>query len=325
MKPLIFVTRRIPDAGLNLLVDHAEVRLHGGDLPPTRDELLRGVQGCTGVLSLLSDRIDREVFEAAGPALKVISNFAVGTNNIDIAEATERGIAVGNTPDVLTDATADIAVALLLAAARRLKPAAQAVTNGSWKTWEPLGWIGFDLADKTLGIVGMGRIGQAVARRLHGGWGMRILYTARASKSQLDRELGARRVELPELLSSSDFVSVHVPLTPETTGMIDREALERMKANALLVNTSRGEVIDQSALIDALSSARIGGAGLDVCSPEPLPTDSPLLKLENCLVLPHIGSATVAARNAMAERAAHNLLAGIQGRPLPFPVNGSRG
>lgn len=320
-KPLVYVARRIPDAGLSLLLEQAEVRLHEGQLPPTRDELLRGVQGCVGVLSLLSDRMDGEVFDAAGPQLKAISNFAVGTNNIAVAEATARGIAVGNTPDVLTDATADIAVALLLAVARRFKPAAQAVIDGGWKTWEPLGWVGVDLVDKTVGIVGMGRIGEAVARRLHGGWRMRVLYTARTAKRQLDSELQARQVELPDLLELSDFVSVHVPLTAETEGMIDAAALALMKSHAILVNTSRGEVIDQVALIAALSRGRIMGAGLDVCSPEPLPTDNPLLKLENCLVLPHIGSATVAARNAMAARAAQNLLAGIQGQPLPFPVN----
>ncbi len=320
-KPLVYVARRIPDAGLRLLREQADVRLHVGDLPPTRDELLRGVQGCVGVLSLLSDRMDSEVFAAAGAQLKVISNFAVGTNNIAVAEATARGIAVGNTPDVLTDATADIAVALLLSVARRLLPASRAVLAGDWKTWEPLGWIGVDLVDKTVGIVGMGRIGEAVARRLHGGWRMRVLYTARSAKPQLDSDLQARCVELPELLSSSDFVSVHVPLTPETTGLIGVAALAHMKPDAILVNTARGEVIDQVALIEALRSGKILGAGLDVCSPEPLPTDNPLLKLQNCLVLPHIGSATVAARNAMAERAAHNLLAGIQGQPLPYPVN----
>jgi lactate dehydrogenase-like 2-hydroxyacid dehydrogenase len=281
---------------------------------------LAAVRGCDAILSLLSDRIDDEVLDAAGPQLKVISNFAVGTNNIDIAAATARGIAVGNTPDVLTDATADIAVALLLAVARRLPESMAAVRQGEWKTWEPLGWVGVDLSDKTLGIVGMGRIGAAVARRLHGGWGMRVVYTARSSKPHWDQELSASRLELDELLRVSDFVSVHVPLVPETQRLIGGEQLARMKPNAILINTSRGEVVDQEALIRALQDRKIWGAGLDVCVPEPLPPTSPLLALSNCIVLPHIGSATETARSAMAERAARNILAGLRCEPLPYPV-----
>lgn len=319
-KPPIYVARKIPEVGLDLLRQQAIVRLHEGNLPPTRDELLRGVAGCVGILSLLSDRIDSEVFDAAGSELTVVSNFAVGTNNIDVAEAKRRGIAVGNTPDVLTDATADIAVSLLLAVARRMKQGARAVEEGQWKTWEPRGWIGLDLAGKTLGIVGMGRIGEAVARRLWGGWQMQVVYTARHPKPELDCRWGARHVELPELLSTSDFVSLHVPLTPETHHMLDARALSLMKPTSVLINTARGEVVDQDALLQALRGRRLFGAGLDVCTPEPLPLDSPLLQLDNCFILPHIGSATVDTRNAMAERAANNLLAGIHKKPLPFPV-----
>lgn len=319
-KPLVYVARKIPDVGLELLRQQTELRLHEGNMPPTREELLRGIAGCVGILSLLSDRIDSEVFDAAGDALKVVSNFAVGTNNIDLTEAARRGIAVGNTPDVLTDATADIAVGLLLAVARRLKESARAVESGQWKTWEPRGWIGLDLAGKTLGIVGMGRIGEAVARRMNGGWQMQIVYTARHPKPELDSRWGARHVELPELLATSDFVSLHVPLTPETQHMIDARALSLMKPNSVLINTARGEVIEQGALVQALRDGRIFGAGLDVCTPEPLPINSPLLQLDHCLILPHIGSATVDARNAMAQRAANNLLAGIHGKPLPFPA-----
>lgn len=320
-RPLVFVARQIPECGLQLLREHVELRLHTGGLPPTRGELLAGVAGCSGILPLLSDRIDAEVFAAAGDQLKVVSNFAVGFNNIDVAEASRRGIAVGNTPDVLTDATADIAVALLLAAARRMPESAQAARSGGWHTWEPCGWIGLDLVGKTIGIVGMGRIGQAVARRLAAGWKMQVLYTARHRKAALDQELGARHVELEELLRSSDFVSVHVPLNEQTRHLIDARALTSMRPQAVLINTSRGEVIDQPALVSALQQRQIFAAGLDVCTPEPLPVDDPLLQLDNCLVLPHIGSATVSARNAMSHRAASNILAGIHGQPLPYPVS----
>lgn len=320
LKPTVFVARRIPDAGLRAIEEVAEVRLHDKPLPPTRTELLAGVQGCSGILSLLSDRINGEVFDAAGDALKVVSNFAVGFNNIDVAEAARRGIAVGNTPDVLTDATADIAVALILAAARRLREGWEDVVAGRWKTWEPLGWIGADLRGKTLGIVGMGRIGHAVAARLVHGWNMRLLYTSRAPKTDADRELGGQHVPLEQLLRESDFVSIHVALSEQTRHLIGADALRLMKPTSVLVNTARGEVVDQPALIEALRSRGIFAAGLDVCDPEPLPTDSELLELRNCIVLPHIGSATVQARDAMAERAARNLIAGIQGKPLPFAV-----
>jgi glyoxylate reductase len=321
-KPTVYVARRLPEIALHLIAEHADVRLHTGDLPPTREELKRGVQGCHGVLSLLSDRMDDEIFDAAGRDLKVVSNFAVGYNNIDIAAATRRGIAVGNTPGVLTEATADIAVALLLAVARRLPEGWRAVQNLEWKTWEPLGWIGLDLTGKTLGIVGMGRIGSAVAQRLHGGWGMKVLYTARSPKPELDRLLNAQHVELERLLRESDFVSIHVPLSDATRRSIGAEQLNQMKPTAILVNTARGEIVDQSSLFEALHTKRIWGAGLDVCEPEPLPSDSPLRELSNCLVVPHIGSATVTARNAMAERSARNLIAGISGQPLPYPVVG---
>lgn len=322
VKPKVYVARRLPQAGMELLAQSLELHVHPGSLPPSRQELLRGVQGCAGILSLLSDRIDAEVFDAAGGQLKVVSNFAVGFNNIDALEARRRGIAVGNTPDVLTDATADIAVALLLAAARRLGEASQAVRAHHWKTWEPLGWIGLDLRGKTLGIIGMGRIGAAVAQRMHGGWGQAIVYTARSAKPDIDRQLTARHVELPELLELSDFVSVHVPLTEQTTQLLGAKEFSRMKRTSVLVNTARGEVLDQQALAEALAARTIFAAGLDVCVPEPLPSDSPLRQLDNCLILPHIGSATVQARDAMAERAARNILAGVRDEPLPFPVPG---
>ena len=303
-----------------MLKSVADVRVHDRPLPPTREQLLESVRGCAGILSLLSDRIDGEVFDAAGDQLKVVSNFAVGYNNIDVAEAKRRGIAVGNTPDVLTDATADIAVALMLAAARRLREGWQSVVDGGWKTWEPLGWIGMDLRGKTLGIVGMGRIGQATAERLVRGWGMNLLYTSRGAKPDIERDLNGRHVELKELFERSDFISVHVALSADTRQLIDAELLGCMRPTAVLVNTARGEVIDQAALINALRHNNLFAAGLDVCDPEPLPTDHPLLTLPNCIVLPHIGSATVSARNAMSERAARNIVAGLKGEPLPFAV-----
>ncbi|QDV26185.1 2-hydroxyacid dehydrogenase [Aureliella helgolandensis] len=319
-KPIVYIARQLPAIATQLLEGHAELRQHAGELPPTRQELLEGVKGCAGILSLLSDRIDAEVLDAAGPNLKVISNFAVGYNNIEIAEARNRQIAVGNTPDVLTDATADIAIALLLSVARRLKEGERAVRSGEWTTWEPLGWMGLELQGKTLGIVGMGRIGEAVARRMVGGWGMQLRYTARTTKPLVDAQLGGRHVPLAELLADSDFVSLHVPLSTETRHLIGAAEFELMKPTAVLVNTARGEIVDQEALEGALRTRRIFGAGLDVCTPEPLPTSDPLLKLDNCLVVPHIGSATLAARDAMAERAARNLLAGLAGSPLPFAV-----
>lgn len=319
-RPVVFVARRIPEIAYRLIAEHAEIRLHEGLLPPTRGELCEGVRGCSGILSLLSDRMDAEVFDAAGQQLKVVSNFAVGYNNIDVPEARRRGIAVGNTPGVLTEATADIAVALLLATARRLPEGWHAVRKLEWKTWEPLGWMGLDLANKTLGIVGLGRIGNAVAQRLHGGWGMRVLYTARSPKLEFDQKFAARHVPLHELLQQSDFVSLHVPLSDETRKLIGKPEFALMKQTAILINTARGEVLDQMALYDALRDQRIFAAGLDVCEPEPLPSDSPLRNLENCLIVPHIGSATITARNAMAERSARNLIAGILGQPLPYPV-----
>ncbi|MEM7479513.1 MAG: D-glycerate dehydrogenase, partial [Planctomycetota bacterium] len=300
-----------------------ELRFHNGDMPPTREELLYGVRGCSGILSLLSDRIDAEVCEAAGTQLKVVSNYAVGYNNIDVAEMRRRGIEIGNTPDVLTDATADIAVALLLAAARHFPKSILDVKAGKWRTWEPLGWVGQDLVSdppKTLGIIGMGRIGEAVARRMHFGWGMNIVYTARSPKPEVDSQLSAQQVELSTLLETSDFISVHVPLSDQTRHFIGSAEFAAMKPTAVFVNTARGEVVDQDALIHALRSNQIFAAGLDVCTPEPLPADNPIQTLDNCIILPHIGSATAATRNAMAERAARNILAGIQDQPLPFRI-----
>jgi glyoxylate reductase len=316
----VFVSRRIPENGLNKLREHAQVDVWPGDFAPSRKELLERVAGCDGLLTLLNDTIDGEVMDAAGPQLRVVSNFAVGFNNIDLQAAGRRKISVGNTPDVLTDATADIALGLMLAAARRFQESIDQVRNHQWKTWEPLGLIGQDLRGKTLGIVGMGRIGQAVAQRCVGGWQMKVIYTARKPKPEIDRQLNATQVSFEQLLDGSDFVSVHTDLNAETKHLFNAAAFHRMKPNAVFINTARGGVVDQVALADALRAQTIFAAGLDVTDPEPLPADSTLRGLANCIILPHIGSATFITRQAMSEIAADNLIAGLQNKPLRHAV-----
>lgn len=320
MTKRVFVTRQIPVAGLDRIRAETDCVVWPERLPPSPEILIENARGCDGVVTLLSDRIDAAFFDAVGPQLKVVSNFAVGYNNIDVAEANRRGVKVGNTPDVLTDSTADIAVGLLLAAARRMREGLENVVQKEWLTWEPMGFIGQDLKARTLGIVGMGRIGQATARRLHFGWGMKVLYTSRSPRPEVDRELGATRVEFSELLAQSDFVSVHTDLNPQTTHMFNADAFRQMKDTAVFINTARGGVVDQDALHEALSRGQIFSAGLDVTDPEPLSDASPLRAMSNCVILPHIASATVSSRNAMAEIAADNLLAGISDRPLRHQV-----
>ncbi len=320
-RPRVFVARRIPAAGLARITEACDATVWPGELPPARDELLAGVTGCDGILTLLTDRVDDELLDAAGLRLRVVSNFAVGFDNVDVAACTRRGVRVGNTPGVLTEATADVTFALLLAAARRLPEAADHVRDGAWRTWDPLGLLGVDVHGATLGIVGLGRIGQAVARRATG-FGMRVLYHGRTRASAaVETALGATFAPLPELLEASDFVSLHVSLDDRTRGLVDAAALARMKPTAILVNTSRGPVVDTDALVTALRDGMIAGAALDVTDPEPLPADHRLLGLPNCLVVPHIGSATRATRDRMAAMAADNLLAGVEGRPLPTQVN----
>ncbi len=315
----VFVTRRIPEEGLERLRPTCAVDLWDDDLPPPADVLRDRVRGVAGILCLLTDPVDEALLQAAGPGLRVISQMAVGVDNIDLAACTRRGIAVGHTPGVLTETTADLAVALLLAAARRLPEAQTAVKAGQWTTWKPLWLAGRDLHGSTVGIVGLGRIGRAVARRLRG-FGCRLLYTGPRPVRGAE-DLGARFVGLEELLRRSDFVTLHCPLTPRTRRLIDRGALALMKPTAILVNTSRGAVVDPDALFEALAAGRIAGAALDVTDPEPLPPDHPLLSLPNCLVVPHIGSASVATRTRMAVMAAENLLAGLRGEPLPHCAN----
>jgi lactate dehydrogenase-like 2-hydroxyacid dehydrogenase len=272
-----------------------------------------------GLLCLLTDRIDAGIMDAAGPELRIISNHAVGVDNVEVAAATARGIPVGNTPGILTDATADMAFALLLAAGRRVVEGDRLVKTGGWKTWGPGFMLGADLAGATLGIVGFGRIGRAVARRASG-FGMRILFN---DPSQASPEPGvtAAQVDLATLLKESDFVSLHTPLTNETRGLINAFTLRSMKPTAVLVNTSRGTVVDQEALFDALSAKRIFAAALDVTVPEPLPADHPLLSLDNCIVVPHIASASWQTRQLMSRMAAENLIAGLKGERLPNCAN----
>lgn len=313
----IFITRLIPDPGLNLVREHfpsAEVWTR--DLPPTREQLLEKVRGVDGLLCLLTERVDAELMDAAGPQLKVISSMSVGVDHIDIAEVTRRGIPVGNTPGVLTDATADQAFALLLAAARRLVEGVDYVRAGKWTTWHPQLLLGADLVGATLGIVGFGRIGQAVAQRAQG-FDLRVIYHSPNAKPAY----GATSVDLDTLLRESDFVSLHVPLTPETKRLVNSDFLSKMKPSAILVNTARGGVVDQSALYNALKSRQIFAAALDVTDPEPLPSDSPLLQLENCIIAPHLGSASRRTRDMMSKLAAENLIAGLKGGRLPNCAN----
>ncbi|MDQ6795611.1 MAG: D-glycerate dehydrogenase [Chloroflexota bacterium] len=320
-RPKVFVARLIPEEGLAKVTEATDATVWPDELPPPRDKLLAAVEGCDGVLTLLTDRVDAEFLDRAGPGLKVVSNYAVGFDNVDVPECTRRGIPVGNTPGVLTETTADLAFALLMAAARRLPEADRYVRAGKWRTWGPMLLLGPDVHGATIGIVGFGRIGQALARRA-AGFGMRILYhDVNRLPDDVTKPLGAVYTPLEELLASSDFVSLHVNLTPETRHLIDAAALRRMKKTAVLVNTSRGPVVDGRALFDALRDGEIFAAGLDVTDPEPLPPDDPLLTLDNCLVVPHIASASRATRAKMAEMAAANLLAGLRGERLPTPVN----
>jgi glyoxylate reductase len=320
VKPRVFVSRIIPDAGLNRIKQHCDADIWTDPLPPPHAVLRQRVAHCDGLVSLLTDRVDAALLDAA-PRLRVISNFAVGFNNIDVAAATARGIAVGNTPGVLTDATADMAFCLLIAAARGVVQAHHYTLAGKWKTWEPLGHLGQDLIGRTVGILGMGRIGFALARRCRGGWDMQVLYHDVHRNQKAETELGARPVEFDSLLRESDFVSIHTDLNEHTRGLFNAAAFQKMKRTAVLVNTARGPIVDHKALAAALKSGTIFAAGLDVTDPEPPSPDDPLLKLPNVVIAPHIASATFGTRKAMAEICADNLLAGLRGEKLPAYVN----
>jgi glyoxylate reductase len=302
----VFVTRHLPGNALERVAAEHDVEVWPDRLPPPRAELLARAPELDGLLALLTDPVDAELI-AAAPRLRAISNYAVGVDNIDVEAATARGIPVGNTPDVLTEATADLALALMLAIARRLSEGEAFVRAGEWKTWEPGLLLGHDLHGATVGIVGYGHIGQAVGRRLEG-FGCELLTANRST-------------DLAELLERSDFVTLHCPLTPATRGLIDEDALRRMKPTSYLVNTARGPIVDTDALARALHVGELAGAALDVTDPEPLPADHSLLTAPNLLVVPHVGSATHATRERMADMAVDNLLAGLDGRPMPHSVN----
>ena len=312
----VFVTRRLPGDALERLVRDCDVEVWPGEMPPPADELRAKIVDAEGLICLLTDRIDAPLLEAA-PRLRVVSNVAVGYDNVDVAAATARGIPVGNTPGVLTETTADLAFALMMAAARRIVEGDRFVREGRWRTWDPNLLLGYDLYGATLGIVGFGKIGRAVARRARG-FDMRMLY---ASRTPVEEAGDAVRVDLDTLLRESDFVSLHVPLTRETSRMIGVPQLRAMKRAAVLVNTARGGVIDQAALVRALEDGEIAAAGLDVAEAEPIRAGDPLLRAPNVVLLPHIGSATHATRARMASMAVDNCIAGLLGERLPHCVN----
>ncbi|MEX1021241.1 MAG: D-glycerate dehydrogenase [Litorilinea sp.] len=318
-KATVVVTRRIPAPALAYINEHCTMRLWDSDDSIPRATLLDWVQGSDGILCLLTEAINAELLEAAGPQLRVVSTMSVGFDHIDMEACRARGVQVGNTPGVLTETTADLTIALLLATARRLTEAHDAVRNGEWSTWQPEWMAGYDVYGSTVGIIGLGRIGMAFARRL-AGFNCRLLYTNPTPAPGRAAEVGALYVEMDELLATSDFISIHCQLSPETRDLFNPDAFAKMKKSAILINTSRGGVVDQDALYTALTTGEIAGAGLDVTTPEPLLADHPLVALPNCLILPHIGSASHATRTKMALLAAQNLVAGVAGNSLPAAV-----
>jgi glyoxylate reductase len=319
VKPKVYVTRIIPQAGLDLIREFAETTVWEEPLPPPREVLLKESEDADGLVSLLTDRIDGELLDAC-PRLRVVSNMAVGFDNINLADVSDRGVLAGNTPGVLTETTADFAFALLMAAARRIVEGADYVRAGQWKTWGPMLLLGSDVHHATLGLVGLGRIGAEVAKRAHG-FDMHVMYYDVVRRPDLEATLGLEYAPLDIVLANADFVSVHTPLAPETHHLMNRERFEQMKPSAILINTSRGQVVDTDALVAALRDSEIRGAALDVTDPEPLPADHPLVAMPNCLVVPHIASASEVTRGKMAEIAAQNLIAGLKGEPLPCGLN----
>ncbi|XP_005105201.1 glyoxylate reductase/hydroxypyruvate reductase [Aplysia californica] len=316
----VFVSRRIPPKALQMLQAGCDVNCWDSDEPPSRKGYLDSVRGIDALFCLLTDKIDAELLDAAGPGLKVVSTMSVGHDHIDLQECKARKITVGYTPGILTSATAELTVALLLATSRRLKEGMRAVVNGEWGTWKPTWLCGSGLDGSTVGIVGLGRIGIAVAQCLKPFGVAQFLYSGRSEKPEAE-SIKAKFVPFDDLLQTSDFVIACCALTQDTAGLFNKDAFSKMKKSAIFVNSSRGGVVNQEDLLHALTSGEIAGAGLDVTSPEPLPTDNPLLKLDNCVVLPHIGSATYSTREAMAVLAAENLLAGVRGEPMPCQLD----
>lgn len=313
------MTRMLPKEAMSRIYSECDVEVWNSDLPPDRKAMLEKVKNIQGLLCLLTDKVDKELIEKSED-LKVISNMAVGVDNIDVDQATKRGILVGYTPGVLTETTADFAFALLLAASRRLLEADHMVRAGEWKTWGPLILLGQDLFESTLGIIGLGRIGAALARRAKA-FDMKVIYYDIFRQEALEKNLAIQYAPLNNLLESSDFISIHTNLTKDTFHLIGKKEFERMKTNCVIVNTARGPIIDSSALYDALREGRIFAAGLDVTDPEPLPPNHPLLQLTNCIITPHIASASINTRSKMASMAVDNLLAGLAGYPVPYFVN----
>ena len=314
----VFVTRVMPGEGFAGLLDDPafDLDVWPDELPPPREALLQRIAGVDALVCMITDQIDAGVLDAAGEQLKVVSQMAVGVDNVDVAACAARGIPVGNTPGVLTETTADMAWALILASARRVVEAAEYVKAGNWKTWTPTQMAGIDVFGSTLGVIGFGAIGQAVARRAQG-FGMRVLCWNRTPRPEAAAALGVQQRSFEDVLAESDVISINVALTDDTRGLIDADALERMRPGAILVNTSRGPIVDEEALVAALQAGRIGGAGLDVTAVEPLSMDSPLLRMDNVVVVPHIGSASMATRGKMADMAVANLRAGLAGERLP--------
>ena len=320
-KPRVFITRVIAQEALDMISQVTDMEVWPEELPPSYDVLLGKARDADGLLTLLTDRIGPALMEAA-PRLKVISNLAVGYDNIDIHEATRRGIVVGNTPGVLTETTADLAFALLMAGARRVVEADNYTRKRQWKTWEPMVLLGQDIHRATLGIIGLGRIGAEVAKRANGFNMKALYYDVRRQSKEEERQLGVEYVsDLAELLSSADFISVHVPLTSQTHHLIGADEFAVMKPTAVFINTSRGSVVDPKALYEALKSGQIFAAAIDVTEVEPISPDDPLLTLDNLIITPHIGSASFATRKNMALMAADNLLAGLRGDRPPNCVN----
>jgi glyoxylate reductase len=310
----VAVARRIHEDVVRRLRDRADVRVWDSDLPPASEELARLLDGVDGALTLLTDRIDADLLDRV-PTLRVVSNLAVGYDNLDVPACTQRGVAVCTTPDVLTQTTAEFALALMFAVARQIVPAARAARDGEWKTWYPMRFLGHDLSGATLGVVGLGRIGREVAR-MCAAFGMRVVY-----HDELGEAGEYERLALDDLLRTADVVTLHVPLTPETRGMIGSRALAMMKPNAILINTARGEIVDTDALVAALSEGRLAGVGLDVTDPEPLPPEHPLYTFERVTIVPHIASASHVTRHRMSELAAENLLAALSGGEPPHCLN----
>lgn len=318
MLPKVLITRIPPGSAVDRIADRADVWVWPHDRDIDRDVLLGRISDADGLYCMLADRIDSRLLEAA-PSLKVVSTMAVGVDNIDLDACVHRSIAVGHTPGVLTDSTADMAWALLMASSRRIGEAIDFVRSGSWEQWEPEGLFGRDVSGTTLGILGMGRIGTAVARRA-AAFDMQTVYWSRSEVVEVERDLGAQRVTFEALLEQSDHIVVCLPLSDETRGLVGASAFARMKSTANLVNIARGPVVDTDALVQALTVGQIRCAALDVTDPEPLPPDHALLAISSCIVVPHLGSATQRTRVAMADLAADNLLAGIFGHPMPARI-----